>query len=582
MGKATLGLRTAILIGVGAVALAACGGGGSTGSTNSAAAGKSGGTLNMLTADSQILHLDPQRNYTGEDLAFEQGYLVRTLTSYKYATGQDGWSLVPDMATDTGTATNGNKTWAFTLRDGVTFQDGTPVTCEDIKYGVSRTFASSVITDGPSYAIQYLNIPTDKSGAPTYKGPYDTSKSNDTAAYDKAVTCSSDNKTITFNLKQPVPDFNQTVTLSAFGAVPKSADTGAKYDTTVVSDGPYQIDSYKKGNSLVLVRNTNWDKASDPIRPAYPDKIVVQFGVDPSVIDKRIMASNGPDADAIMREAVQPQNLATIFNSPQYANRRWNDYDPYSIYVAINTKKVPNELQRQAIMAAWPRQTTLTIAGGQYAGDLADGVIKSNFAGYAPTNLWSTSDGQAGLLGAVIPDNGDPAYAKKLIQQSGQPMPTLDYQYVTSPTADKAVGAVVQALAKAGIKVTPDPLDGGVYYGIILDPNKAGELMASGWGPDWGNASTIIPPLFTPNGGFDVSQWNDKTFNDQVAQAQTQTGQTQIDSWNALNAAAMKAGTVVPTRFSKTQRIAGTEVGGGYIWAPYGSWPYGDMWVNNG
>jgi peptide/nickel transport system substrate-binding protein len=484
------------------------------------------------------------------------------------------------MATDTGTSTNDNKTWAFTIRDGVTFQDGSPVTCEDVKYGVSRTYATSVITDGPTYAIPYLNIPTAKDGSSVYKGPYDTSKSNDTAAYDKAVTCSDDNKTITFNLKTPVPDFNQTLTLAAFGAVPKAADTGAKYDNTVVSDGPYQIDSYKKGSQLTLVRNDNWDKASDPLRPAYPDKIVVQFGVDPAVIDKRIEESNGDDAYAIMRESVQPQNLATIFNSPQYADRRWNEYDPYSIYVAINTKLVPNQLQRQAILAAWPRQTVLTIAGGKYAGDLADGVIKSNFAGYAPTNIWSTADGGAGLLGAAIPDNGDPAYAKQLIQKSGEKMPVLNYQYVTSPTNDKAVGAVVSALAKAGITVKPEPLEGGVYYGIILDPNKAGALMAAGWGPDWGNASTIIPPLFTPNGGFDVSLWNDPSFNKSVNEALVQSGQEQIDSWNALNAEAMNQGLAVPTRFSKTQRIAGTQVGGGYIWAPYGSWPYGDMWVN--
>ena len=577
MGKATLGLRTAVLIGVGAVTLAACGGGGdSTSSPGASGEGKPGGTLYMLTTDSQFLHLDPQRNYTGEDLAFAQGYLTRTLTSYKYATGQDGWTLVPDMATDLGTETNDNKTWAFTIRDGVTFEDGSPVTCDDVKYGVSRTFASSVITDGPSYAIQYLNIPSDKAGSPTYKGPYDTSAKNDTAAFDKAVTCSDDGKTITFNLKTPVPDFNQAVTLTAFAPVPKAADTGAKYDNTVVSTGPYKFDTYKKGQALTLVRNDAWDKASDPLRPAYPDKIVVQFGIDPTVIDKRLMESQGDDADAIMREAVQPQNLATIFNSPQYADRRWNEFDPYSIYVAINTKKVPNELQRQAILAAWPRQTTKTIAGGDYAGDLADGVIKSNFAGYAPTNLWTE------LLGAQIPDNGDPAYAKELVKKSGEKMPVLNYQYVSSPSADKAVGAVVEALAKADITVKPEPLEGGVYYGVVLDPNKAGALMASGWGPDWGNASTIIPPLFTPNGGFDLSQWDNADFNKKIDAALVQSGQEQIDSWNALNAEVGQLGLIVPTRFSKTQRIAGTEVGGGYIWAPYGSWPYGDMWVNNG
>ena len=54
--------------------------------------------------------------------------------------------------------------WSFTIRDGVTWQDGSPVTCEDFNYGVSRTFATDIITNGPTYAIPYLDIPTDADG----------------------------------------------------------------------------------------------------------------------------------------------------------------------------------------------------------------------------------------------------------------------------------------------------------------------------------------------------------------------------------------------------------------------------------
>jgi peptide/nickel transport system substrate-binding protein len=53
-----------------------------------------------------------------------------------------------------------------------------------------------VITDGPTYAVQLLDIPKDDDGNPTYLGPYETAN-NDTASFDKAVECSSDNKTIT-------------------------------------------------------------------------------------------------------------------------------------------------------------------------------------------------------------------------------------------------------------------------------------------------------------------------------------------------------------------------------------------------
>ncbi len=94
------------------------------------------------------------------------------------------------MATDTGTPTDGGKTWKFTLKDGIKWQDGKAVTCDDVKYGVSRTFATDIITGGPSYALQFLDIGThkDKDGntVSDYAGPY---AKTGQALYDKAVTC---------------------------------------------------------------------------------------------------------------------------------------------------------------------------------------------------------------------------------------------------------------------------------------------------------------------------------------------------------------------------------------------------------
>jgi len=106
MSKTKLGLRTVVLAAAGALALSACGGGSSTpaasGSASSGGAGgepQKGGTINVLTLEKQFLHLDPQRNYTGVDLAFANGYLQRTLTAYKFAEGAGGATLVPDLAT---------------------------------------------------------------------------------------------------------------------------------------------------------------------------------------------------------------------------------------------------------------------------------------------------------------------------------------------------------------------------------------------------------------------------------------------------------------------------------------------------
>jgi peptide/nickel transport system substrate-binding protein len=588
------GLRLAAVVSVGALALAACGGGssssGSSASGGGASAGASGGaaaggnqtgtkggTINVLTQEEQFLHLDPQRNYTGVDLAFASGYLQRTLTAYKFAPGPEGVTIVPDMATDTGTASNGAKTWAFTLRDGITFEDGSAVGCSDIKYGVSRTFATDVITDGPTYAISMLDIPKAADGTSTYKGPYNTDPTNDVASFDKAVTCSTDNKTITFNLSRPVGDFNYATTLLAFSPVPKAADTGEKYDDKPISTGPYKIQDYTKGQKLTLVRNDKWNPKSDDYRPAYPDQVVVSFALDPAAIDQRIIADSGEDQTAVQTNGMQPENLATVFSGgdPRFKDRSVNGFDVYTRYLAINSQKITDQKQRQAIAVAINRAELLQIAGGDFAGILADGAIKPNLAtDYAPSGMWTD------MFGQKIPDTGDPEFAKKLIAESGKPMPPITYQYNQTPANDKGAASIKAALEKAGMTVKLAPLEQGQYYGVVLDPTKAEALMLSGWGPDWQNASTVIPELFGANGGFNLSQVKDDAYEAKVQEALAMTDRTaQADAWKALNKEAMSQAWIVPTRFGKQQYIWGSKVGNGYMWDPYGSMPFGVLFV---
>src|SRR3954468_211340 len=127
-------LRAAAGLGVTSVMLMACGGTQTPSTATGASSGpsatgpaatvdtggaKAGGTIFVLTQAEQWDQVDPQRVYTGEDLAFFGGTTMRALTAYKFSPdATEGTSLVPDMATDLGTATDAGKTWSFTLRDG--------------------------------------------------------------------------------------------------------------------------------------------------------------------------------------------------------------------------------------------------------------------------------------------------------------------------------------------------------------------------------------------------------------------------------------------------------------------------------
>jgi len=141
---------------------------GSSATSGGAAALQKGGTLTMLNLGPHN-GLDPQQSYVGADLEFAARAYARSLVTY--SVGKDS-KLVPDLATDTGTMTDGGKTWKFTLVDNAKWQDGQPVKCDDVKYGISRTFATDVISNGPTYILNFLDVPPGADGAPFYKGPY--------------------------------------------------------------------------------------------------------------------------------------------------------------------------------------------------------------------------------------------------------------------------------------------------------------------------------------------------------------------------------------------------------------------------
>jgi peptide/nickel transport system substrate-binding protein len=316
-GHLQLGAAVAALV----LTTSACGGSGTPkpGTT----AGKKGGTLTILTV-ADFEHLDPQRNYVGSALNFGR-LLYRQLTTYKSVPGTAGTELAPDLATDLGTSSDNAKTWTFTLKSGLKYEDGSPITSQDVKYGVERSM-SPLIPDGPQYAKQYLV------GGTGYKGPY--------AGKELASIETPDAKRIVFKLSSPHGDFPYTVSLPTFSPVPKAKDTKVNYDGRPFSSGPYKIDRYDRGKSMTLSRNVHWGQ--DDVRKALPDTIKVVMGLDAAVIDNRLIASTAGDATAIQLDSsVQPANVAKVLNVPAVKARTVSGTTGFLRYIAMNTTKGP-------------------------------------------------------------------------------------------------------------------------------------------------------------------------------------------------------------------------------------------------
>ena len=553
-----------------------------------------GGTLHLLmTTDAAnggigFQDVDPQRIYAGEDLAFLGATIMRSLTTYTYSPDLlAADTLVPDAATDTGRPNADFTQWTFTIRDGIKWQDGSPVECEDFKYGVSRTFAQDVIV-GPGYAIQYLDIPTEPDGSSRYKGPYDGTGQD---LFDEAVICNG--TAITFRLNQPVPDFNYTVTLG-FSAVPNptdhpNVDTADAYDTPAPgspwSDGPYMIDSYAPGagGSLVLKRNPFWDPSTDANRAAYPDEWDVKFVVVPAELVRGFTADDGEYGYSLTYDPMPTSSSSSFFADPQtalpqFADRAFSDYNGYASYIWIRTDKVPNQLVRQAMATALDRGAIRSAAGGEFALDFADGVLVPTIGrDYAPTHLWDAD----GPFGEAIPPTGNSDLAKRLIEQSGEQRPTVQFGYnATSPTGSRVAEIVQRSLDRAGFNVKLFGY-GPTFFGTI-----PGDFGMAGFGADWADASTVIPVLFSEiPPSYDLSHVSSDNYPDFESSIQdafvTPDPQARAAKWQALNNEIGEQMFVIPTFFQRAQYLAGSNVGGLYRWAPYASWPYGQLYAKH-
>ncbi len=544
--------------------------------------GKSSGgkTLYLITHAQQLNHLDPQRVYTGADIGFLDSYVFRTLVSYKPSSGKDSSSLVPDLATDIGKASDGGKTWSWTLKDGIKWEDGSALTCEDVKYGISRVFATDVIVDGPTYALSLLDIPKDAKGASQYKGPY---KKTGQELYDKAVTCSGN--TITLHLNAPVGDFNYFATYPAVAPVKASADKGDKYDLKPMGTGPYMISYFKAGDKLTLVKNKNWDKKTDDIRSQNIDQIIMRFGISEDVRDQMFLKDSEPYA-INYDQGLQAQNGNNkLFNTDQkYKDRGINVLGPFVGYWAVNVSKGHLDCLevRKAVFFALNLQSIIDLNGGiDLYGSPADSPVSPILSlDYAPTS------------GNIHDPNwkidGNPEYAKTLLAAAKAKCPAtyakatstgITFDVGKSATNEKATALIKSALDKAGIVAKFNLLEPGTYYNVVMNPAKQGDISRAGWAADWANASTVIPPLFIKDAGFNLNQnWNDPVYKDfaaKVTAAQAETDRAkQGAEWKSLAQTAMDQYWTLLTVSNKQQFQWGSKISGVQFWPPNGTLLY--------
>lgn len=503
------------------VALAACGGSGSNNSSGnggnggSSSSAKGGGTLTYYIR-SAYEHTDPQRSYLGVEMTNFSRTVYRSLVAFPISSDPTtSTTPVPDLATNTGTATDNARTWSFTLKDGIKWQDGKPITCEDFKYGASRVFATDVITGGPNYLLSYLDIPTDKkTGLPIYTGPYKHTDAGQ-AAFDKAITCNGN--TITYHFNKPWPDFPLAIaSLHMMDPYRQDKDQGDKSNYQIFSNGPYELQGgmWNKETGGTFVRNPNYDPSTDStdIRKALPNKIVFKVGEQSETITDQLVADSGPNQGGVTQQAIPSSKFSEVQSA---ANRTVSVKSPYVDYLVLNFKRLTNLKVRQALATATDDTGWVAAGGGSKSYVPATDIVNPAVKGY-----------QANLFPG---GSGDPAKAKQLLQSAGVPMPyPITYTYPSTPTADAQARVIAAGWEKAGFKVTLDGIaNSDTYYSNIQQPDQKADVIWAGWGADWPSAITVTAPLFDsrPNltsksNGQDYGAYKSDEFNKLVDQAQ--------------------------------------------------------------
>jgi peptide/nickel transport system substrate-binding protein len=435
-----------------------------------------GGTVTIL-AQGDFEHLDPARNYVGGTLDFYRLF-TRSLTQYRTVNGKT--DLVPDVAADLGTTKDAGKTWVFKLRTNLKYEDGSKITCADMKYGVMRSYNDDILDGGPTYAKDFIDNPTN------YKGPY-TEPGKDLPT----VICSPKGDSITFKLSVAIPYFPYVTTFGAFSPIPKAKDTKQNYELHPISSGPYKIKSYERGKQLVLVRNSQWDAKTDPLRWNYPDSYVVKMGADQNVIEQSLISDSGAAKTSVSFDTNIITNLSKVLNVAKYKSRLFNFDSAYNRYYAINVDTVKDINVRKAIQCAVDFKSILLAAGGTSAGSYANSTIpKSIKAAYRNFNV----------CGRDVSKHPEAQLdqAKAFLAKATNPKTTLRLAYRDRGVEPLRAAALEQSLKAAGFTVIMDKYPSSDFYAPAAKrgvPNEP-DIIQTSWAFDWAAASGIVYALF--------------------------------------------------------------------------------------
>lgn len=415
-----------------------------------------GGTLRAGVTQ-PFTGLDPVRMY-------DEGAQATTMLVGEYLIWVDAHLVLhPRLATSWRPLASGRR-WRFSIRKGVSFHDGTPLTAADVVASFDR------ITD-PQIASPAQNA---------LKG-----------ILSKGNTERIDDHTVDFHLDGPVVDFPYFVTELTYNSqiLPKNYEVGS-YEKKPVGTGPFMLVKYVPQESATLKKNPNYWRRGLP----YLDAIQITYYKD-------------TQAEVL---GLQAKSYDVMFNTPfqgaqallKDQNIKFDFYPvaaPRAIHMRTNSKPFNDKRVRQAFAFAMNRPQ----------------IIQALFKGHADI-------GNDNVFAPVFPTyvkipqrRQNLSKAKELLRAAGYPngvsFPALAMPgYLELPQYAQLVQSMA---AKVGIRFKLNVMTPAAYYGSGKNqPWLSVPFGLTEWSPR-GTPAALINPAYKCSGVWNSAHWCSAEFD---------------------------------------------------------------------
>ncbi|MDB5058405.1 MAG: extracellular solute-binding protein family 5, partial [Chloroflexi bacterium] len=443
-----------------------------------------------------------------------------------------------DLAAAQPVVSKDTKTWTFTLRKGVTFSNGTPLTASDVKYSLLRVLSPHLKPASPFQATDDVFV-----GSHDYL----TGKATDISGI-KVL----DPYTIRFQTTGPMAilpyilaqTFNSVVSQALV-----SKQTQQQTAEGPVGSGPFMLQSWQKGVQAVFVKNPHYYRAGQP----YLDKVVVSLNVTPSVIALKIQHGD-LDAFGAAFEAASA-DIQQMSSDPKYSSYIVHAEPSIAIWLELNAhSSVMKSLAlRQAIAMAIDRTRLVQLDGGN-----AVPMYQTFLPSY-------TNFDPAFANKPVYPY--DPVKAAALLKQSGYHGQTLLYLDRSGiPYFNAIAPGIQQSLKQIGLNVQIKTV-GRLPYHVIREQVAGHDLNPMDWGIDyfdgWDTYSFAMTCTGSGEGGFSGSHYCDPAADALATKAQTlPLGPARDALLRQAQRRILESATKIPLMYPKNTEIASPKIGG--------------------